>query len=209
MPFPQVGVGLVGTGFIAQLHAEAFGRSTVAAVRAVVSHSADRAEAFARRWDIPAWCTQVQELVERTDVDLVCVGAPNAQHRDIVVAAAQAGKHVICEKPLARTLREADEMIAACRRAGVKLMYAEELCFAPKYVRAKQLADEGALGDVYLVRQAEHHSGPHSDWFYDPQQSGGGVLRRPTPAAGPSRCAMNSGTTAIHRSSSSLTGRGR
>jgi predicted dehydrogenase len=176
MPFPQVGVGLVGTGFIAQLHAEAFGRSTVAAVRAVVSHSADRAEAFARRWGIPAWCTQVQELVERTDVDLVCVGAPNAQHRDIVVAAAQAGKHVICEKPLARTLREADEMIAACRRAGVKLMYAEELCFAPKYVRAKQLADEGALGDVYLVRQAEHHSGPHSDWFYDPQQSGGGVL---------------------------------
>ena len=74
---------------------------------------------------------------------MVCVAAPNHLHRDIVVAAAEAGKHVICEKPLARTLREADEMIAACRGAGVKLMYAEEICFAPKYVRAKELADEG------------------------------------------------------------------
>jgi myo-inositol 2-dehydrogenase/D-chiro-inositol 1-dehydrogenase len=176
MAVPQVGVGLVGSGFISQLHAEAFGRSTVATIRAVASRSAERAEAFARRWDIPAWYTEVQELVERPDVDVVCVGAPNALHRDIAVAAAQAGKHVICEKPLARTLQQADEMIAACHSAGVKLMYAEELCFAPKYVRAKQLADEGALGDVYLVRQYEHHSGPHSAWFYDPQQSGGGVL---------------------------------
>ena len=67
-------------------------------------------------------------------------------------------------------------MIAACRRAGVKLMYAEELCFAPKYVRAKELADEGALGEVYLVRQSEQHYGPHSDWFWDPELAGGGVL---------------------------------
>ena len=55
-------------------------------------------------------------------------------------------------------------------------MYGENLCFAPKYVRAKQLADEGALGDVYYVRQIECHYGPHSDWFWDVQRSGGGVL---------------------------------
>ena len=64
-----------------------------------------------------------------------------------VLAAAPAGKHVICEKPLCPTLEEADEMIAAGRDAGVMLMYAEELCFAPKYVRAKELVDEGALGE--------------------------------------------------------------
>ena len=69
-----------------------------------------------------------------------------------------------------------DEMIEACRRAGVKLMYAEELCFAHKYVRAKELADEGALGRVYYVRQLECHYGPHSDWFWDVNLSGGGVL---------------------------------
>jgi myo-inositol 2-dehydrogenase/D-chiro-inositol 1-dehydrogenase len=172
----EVGVGLVGSGFIARLHADAFARSAVASVRAVASRSADRAEEFARQWGIPAWHADFRDLVERRDVDLVCVAAPNRLHRDIVVAAAEAGKHVICEKPLARTLAEADEMIAACHAAGVKLMYAEELCFAPKYVRAKQLADEGALGEVYLVRQGEQHDGPHSDWFWDPDQAGGGVL---------------------------------
>ncbi len=176
MASPDVGVGLVGSGFIAQMHAEAFSRSGIATVRAVASRSAGRAEEFARQWAIPAWHTDFRELAERPDVDLVCVGAPNHLHRDIVVAAAGAGKHVICEKPLARTLAEADEMIAACQLAGVKLMYAEEICFAPKYVRAKQLADEGALGDVYLVRQGEQHYGPHSDWFWDPQRAGGGVL---------------------------------
>src|SRR5215472_10071323 len=176
MTSSKVGVGLVGTGFIAQVHAEAVSRSALASVRAVASRSADRAEAFAGRWGIPAWHTDYQELVTRKDVDLVCVAAPNWLHRDIVVAAADAGKHVVCEKPLARTLAEADEMISACRGAGIKLMYAEELCFAPKYVRAKELADEGALGEVYLVRQAEQHYGPHSDWFWDPEQSGGGVL---------------------------------
>ena len=102
--------------------------------------------------------------------------APNDLHREIAVAAAEAGKHVVCEKPLARTLAEADEMIDACQRAGVLLMYAEELCFAPKYVRAKQLADEGALGTVYLVKQGEQHYGPHADWFWDVDRSGGGVL---------------------------------
>jgi predicted dehydrogenase len=67
-------------------------------------------------------------------------------------------------------------MIDACKNAGVKLMYAEELCFAPKYVRAKQLVDEGALGKVYLVKQCEKHFGPHADWFWDVDRSGGGVL---------------------------------
>jgi len=158
------------------VHAEAFSLSALASVRAVASRSPDRAAEFAARWGIPAWHTDYRELARRPDVDLVSVAAPNWLHRDIVVAAAEAGKHVVCEKPLARTLREADEMIAACRSAGVKLMYAEEICFAPKYVRAKELADEGALGEVYLVRQSEQHYGPHSDWFWDPELAGGGVL---------------------------------
>jgi len=176
MASDQVGVGLVGTGFIGQVHADAFARSPIASVRAVASRSAEHAADFAGRFGIPAWHADYRDLAERSDVDVVCVGAPNFVHRDIVIAAASAGKHVICEKPLARTLREADEMIAACATAGVKLMYAEDICFAPKYVRAKELADEGALGDVYLVRQSEQHFGPHSDWFWDPDRSGGGVL---------------------------------
>jgi predicted dehydrogenase len=66
-------------------------------------------------------------------------------------------------------------MLAACRKASVKLMYAEELCFTPKYVRLKRLLDEGALGRPYLVKQCEKHDGPHADWFWDVRRSGGGV----------------------------------
>ena len=66
-------------------------------------------------------------------------------------------------------------MIDACRRARVKLMYAEELCFTPKNVRLKLLIDEGALGTVHLVKQCEKHDGPHAAWFWDVQRSGGGV----------------------------------
>jgi len=73
-------------------------------------------------------------------------------------------------------LEEADTMIAACKKAGVKLMYAEELCFAPKYERVRHLVKEGAIGDIYMLKQSEKHSGPHSDWFYDIKLAGGGVL---------------------------------
>jgi predicted dehydrogenase len=172
----DVGVGLIGSGFIAELHAAGLAHVPAATIRAVASPTPGNAERFAARHGIPRHHTDFRALIEQDDVDVVCIGAPNDLHRDIAVAAAEAGKHVICEKPLARTLAEADEMIEACSRAGVKLMYAEELCFAPKYVRAKELADEGALGRVYMVRQGEQHFGPHSDWFWDPERSGGGVL---------------------------------
>jgi len=110
------------------------------------------------------------------EIDVVSLCLPNYLHCDATLAAANAGKHVICEKPLCLNLQEADLMISVCRDAGVKLMYAEELCFAPKYVRAKQLVDEGALGEVYLVKQSEKHFGPHAPWFWDAQKSGGGAL---------------------------------
>jgi myo-inositol 2-dehydrogenase / D-chiro-inositol 1-dehydrogenase len=73
------------------------------------------------------------------------------------------------------TLEECDEMIDVCRRQGVLLMYAEELFFTPKYVKAKEMADQGAFGKVHLVKQSEKHSGPHGDWFWDVERSGGGV----------------------------------
>ena len=70
---------------------------------------------------------------------------------------------MIIEKPFAMTLEEADEMIETCRKRGVKLMYAEELCFAPKYERVRKLVNEKAVGPVYMLKQSEKHSGPHSD----------------------------------------------
>jgi predicted dehydrogenase len=106
---------------------------------------------------------------------VVSLCLPNDLHCAATLDAAKAGKHVICEKPLCMNLAEADLMIKTCARRGVKLMYAEELCFTPKYVRAKKLVDEGALGKVYHIKQSEKHDGPHSPWFWDMDRAGGGV----------------------------------
>src|SRR5881398_3064129 len=134
------------------------------------------AASFAGRHGIARSYTDYGELLRDPDVEMVSITAPNRLHAQITIDAARAGKHVVCEKPLCLTLEEADVMIDACRKAGVLLLYAEELFFAPKYVKAKELADEGAFGRVHLVKQGEKHSGPHSDWFWDVEQSGGGAV---------------------------------
>lgn len=174
---PTVKIGLVGSRFQADcIAASVRAAPDEAEVVAVASPTPGNAEAFARRHGIPRAHADYRHLLADPEVELVVVTAPNRLHAEITIAAARAGKHVVCEKPLCVTLEEADAMLDACARAGVLLLYAEELCFAPKYVRAKQLADEGAFGRVHLVRQGEKHSGPHSDWFWDVEQSGGGAL---------------------------------
>jgi predicted dehydrogenase len=170
-------VALIGAGFIADIHAEAYTRFVPdAEVVAVYSRSVQRAKTFASRHGIPVWLTDLDQALSQPGCEVVDVCIPNNLHAHAAIAAAEAGKHVIIEKPLCLTLEEADAMIAACRTHNRKLMYAEELCFAPKYERVRSLAGEGALGSIYYMRQCEKHSGPHSDWFYDVAQSGGGVL---------------------------------
>jgi len=171
----KVGVGLIGSQFISTIHAESLHSVPDARIVGVMSPTAGHARDFAAKYHIPHQFTALEPLLARDDIDLVIVGAPNDLHCDITVQAAQAGKHVICEKPLCMNLDEADRMIAACRQANVKLMYAEELCFAPKYVRLKGLLDEGALGKPVLLKQSEKHDGPHADHFWDVERSGGGV----------------------------------
>ncbi len=171
----QVGVGLIGSGFVSAIHAESLARVAGARLVAVASPTPGHAEQFAGRFAIGHHFADYRKLLERPDVELVVIGAPNDLHAQIAVEAAAAGKHVVVEKPLALNLAEADRMIAACRAAGVKLMYAEELCFAPKYVRLKALLDSGALGTPTLIKQAEKHDGPHAPHFWDVGRSGGGV----------------------------------
>jgi predicted dehydrogenase len=170
-----VGVGLIGSQFIASIHAEALRACSQADIRAVASPTAGNARAFAQRHGIPKYFSDYRELLALPEVDMVVVGVPNDLHCSIALDAASAGKHVVMEKPLCLNLAEADQMIEACRRANVKLMYAEELCFAPKYVRLKALLDEGALGRPTLLKQSEKHDGPHAAHFWDVTRSGGGV----------------------------------
>ncbi|MCC3372325.1 Gfo/Idh/MocA family protein [Cohnella sp. REN36] len=170
-------VALLGTGFIADIHMESYDRFVPEAeIVAVFSRNMANAEAFAMKHGIPAWYTDLNKLLEETDCEVVDICLPNFLHAEAAIKAANAGKHVIVEKPLAVTLEEADEMIAASRRNGRLLMYAEELAFAPKFERVRSLVQEGAIGDIYMMRKCEKHSGPHSGWFWDIDLAGGGVL---------------------------------
>ena len=170
-----VHTGLVGSQFISSIHAEALQHCAQARLAAVASPTPGNAEAFAQRFGIPHAFTDYRQLLARPEIQMIVVGVPNHLHCQVVLDAAAAGKHIVIEKPLCLNLAEADRMIAACRENRVKLMYAEELCFAPKYVRLKQLLDSGALGRPTLIKQSEKHDGPHAAHFWDVARSGGGV----------------------------------
>ena len=170
-------VAVLGCGFISEIHVTSYQRFVPdAEVVAVYSHNLDKAKAYAEKMGVPAYYDDVDKLLAECECDIVDICLPNFLHHGACVKAAKAGKHVIVEKPLCLSIQEADEMIAACKENGKLLMYAEELCFAPKYERVRAIVESGAVGDLYMLKQAEKHSGPHSRWFYESDKSGGGVM---------------------------------
>jgi myo-inositol 2-dehydrogenase/D-chiro-inositol 1-dehydrogenase len=172
----KVKVGIIGSQFQADIHAASIQMGCHATVAAIASPTPGHAEQLAKHYDVAKTFRDYREMLEDPDIEMVTIAAPNVLHCEMTIAAAKAGKHVVCEKPLCMTLEEADLMIDACQNENVLLMYAEELFFTPKYVKAKQMADQGAFGSVYLVKQSEMHFGPHADWFWDIDRSGGGVF---------------------------------
>jgi myo-inositol 2-dehydrogenase / D-chiro-inositol 1-dehydrogenase len=171
-----VGIGLTGTGWVADVHARALARVPAARLVAVASRDRARGEAFVKKYGMLRVHADHTALLADPEVDVICVGLPNDRHHRVVLDAAAAGKHVICEKPLATSLARGREMVAACRNAGVMLAIAEQLCFAPKLVRARDLVQAGELGRVFRVFQRHQHGGPHSRWFFERSAAGGGVL---------------------------------
>ncbi|MGI8925530.1 MAG: Gfo/Idh/MocA family protein [Tepidiformaceae bacterium] len=174
MPGLMLRIGLVGTQFIGNLYLNSLKQVPEAAVVAVASPNT--AEAFAGRWGIERHYKDYRGMIEDCELDAIAIATPNDLHYDICLAAADAGLHVLCEKPLALNLKEADAMVAACERAGVMLMYAENLLFVPMYNRLRELARKGSVGEPFLVKQAQCHGGPYSPWFWDIERAGGGVL---------------------------------
>jgi len=172
-----VKVGIIGSQFEADIHAFSLRAvPEVAEVVAVASPTPGHAAGLAKKYDIARVFTDHKKMLAEKDIELVTIAAPNYLHAQMTIDIANAGKHVVCEKPLCMTLEEADVMIETCRKKGVLLLYAEELFFTPKYVKAKEMADQGAFGRVYLVKQSEKHFGPHAAWFWDVEKSGGGVF---------------------------------
>jgi predicted dehydrogenase len=169
-------VAVAGAGFWAtEMHLPALTRLPGVAVTAVAAGTADSAKAAAQKFGVPRWTDDYAELIA-DDVDLVDIVTPNHLHAPIAIAAANAGKHVICIKPLAVSLAEADAMAAAAEANGVRLFYAENVPFIPALQRTKLIVDAGAIGEVFRLKACEGIPGPHSAWFFDRTKSGGGVM---------------------------------
>jgi predicted dehydrogenase len=170
-------ITLLGTGLIGMFYTMVLqGQRSRDRVVNVYSRSPERARQFAEQWRIPRWSTDLEAAIDDSDSDVVVVGLPNHLHEQAVVEAARAGKAVLCTKPLARTAPEALRMLRAVEQAGVFAGYLEDLVYTPKTLKALDSVRRGALGKVLWARSRETHPGPHSAWFWDREQSGGGAI---------------------------------
>jgi len=145
-------------------------------VEVVYSRTEERAQAFAKEWSIPNALTDMAEAIKHPDTGVVVIALPNNLHLEAVKLAAEAGKAILCTKPLGRTAKEAKEMLDAVEKAGVFHGYLEDLCYPPKTLKALESVRSGAIGRVLWTRSREAHPGPHSDWFWDKSISGGGAI---------------------------------
>jgi len=170
-------VAMLGTGLIADFYTMtlAAGRSRDS-VHVVYSRSEERGAAFAERWNIPSHTTSLETAIQDDAVTAVIVALPNDMHLDAIRMAAEAGKAVLCTKPLARSGAEAKEIMEIVQRAGVFAGYLEDLVYTPKTLKARTSVQSGAIGDVLWVRSRETHPGPHSAWFWDESKAGGGAI---------------------------------
>jgi len=173
----MIRIALLGTGLIGRFYTQSLhGKRSADRVGVVYSRNEDRVRAFAQEFGIPRHTTSIHDAVNDPDIDAVIVGLPNHLHEEAVIAAAQAGKAVLCTKPLGRNAAEAVRMLEAVEAAGVFHAYLEDLVYTPKTLKSLASVKGGAVGDVLWVRSRETHPGPHSDWFWDKEQSGGGAI---------------------------------
>ena len=168
----MLGTGLIGMFYTMTLH----NQRGADRVHSVYSRREERANAFAEEWDIPHATTDLAEAINHPETDTVVIGLPNNLHLKAVELAADAGKAILCTKPLGRTAEEAKAMLDIVENAGVFGGYLEDLVYPPKTLKALESVQNGALGKILWVRSRETHPGPHSDWFWDLEQAGGGAI---------------------------------
>lgn len=170
-------IAMIGTGLIGRFYTMSLkhyrGKDEI--VIACSKEEADLAK-FAEEFGIPRTTTDMAEAIQDPEVDTVIVALPNYLHKKAVLLAAEAGKAVLCTKPLATSAEEALEMLEAVEKAGVFHGYLEDLVYTPKTLKALESTKNGALGKVLWARSRETHAGPHSDWFWNKELSGGGAI---------------------------------
>ena len=155
----KLNVGLIGCGFMGRTHSNAsrkvnnfFDLEYQPVLKAVCDLDEARAKAFAAKWGYESYETDWRKLIARKDIDLVDITLPNNMHREVAIAAAKAGKMILCEKPLARNGPEGLKMVQAIEKAGVPNMVSYNYRRIPAVTLAKQLIDEGRLGRIFHYR---------------------------------------------------------
>lgn len=170
-------IAILGTGFIGRFYTEALhGQRNSDKVVMVYGRKAENAENFATEFDVPYWTTDMEIAIRHDEVDAVVIALPNNIHLEAVMMCARFKKPVLCTKPLGRNAQEAKKMLLACEKAGVFHGYLEDLCFTPKFLKSLASIQAGSLGRILWARSRETHPGPHSSWFWDIEQAGGGAI---------------------------------
>jgi predicted dehydrogenase len=185
----EIGIGIVGYGGVARVHAMAYKSipfhyglpARTVKIVGVADLNAKSAESAAGELDCEMWTTDYQELLVRENVDVIDICVPNHLHEEIILAAAAAGKHIFCEKPMSMDLAQGKRIVAAVGQAGVKNQLNFNFRFYPAVSRARQLIDEGFLGRVFSFHGCFYRSSyinPEKplSWRLSKNISGGGAL---------------------------------
>ncbi len=174
----KVRIGIVGAGNIAtNAHMPAYAACDKAEIAAVADLNLERAETFAKRFGIPHAYASVEEMLEHEDIDAVDICTWNCGHASVAIAAANAGKHILCEKPFADSLEHALAAKEAVEKAGVQFLLGVPSRFNPPNALAREMLDKGELGDVYYAKTSYlRRRGTPTGWFTDSRVSGGGPV---------------------------------
>ena len=166
----KIRVGVIGCGSIAKhRHLPEYANNNVVEIIAVCDIVEERVKEFAKEYNAKAY-TSYEELLANPDIDAVSICTPNYLHAPASIAALKAGKHVLCEKPMATSREEAENMIEAAKATNKKLMIAHNQRFVPSHQKARHLIESGEVGKIYSFRSAFGHGGPEG-WSADGEDS--------------------------------------
>ncbi|RKP48928.1 gfo/Idh/MocA family oxidoreductase [Cohnella endophytica] len=171
----QVRIGVIGAGRISHVMAQAHSHVPESKLQGVFDVVRASSEHLASKYDIPHVFDSYEAMLASEEIDAVLVCTPTFLHEQIVIDAANAGKHIFCQKPMALTLEQCERMNEAATRNGVILQVGFMIRFTPPFVEVKERLDSGEIGDIIAIRSAVFGWEPTADWFYDPTQ-GGGIL---------------------------------
>ncbi len=170
-------IAMLGSGFIGRFYTDSLhGYRSKDRVVTIYSRREESAKKFATDYGVPFWTTTLEAAIARPEVEVVCISLPNNLHEEAVMLCCKHKKAVITTKPLGRNAGEAKRMLEAVEKAGIFNGYLEDLVYTPKHLKAHESVKNGALGRILWSKSRETHPGPHSDWFWDIEQAGGGCI---------------------------------